>query len=98
MSGIEVALLALFAVLALVHAASHHVTTFSWSWFGLSHFNGMAGFAVGGLVAAYYYWGWDVSSNLNKEMKDSKRSAGIGGIIGVVIVFALSRSTRSSPT
>ena len=47
----------------------------------------MAGFAVGGLVAAFYDWGWDVTSNLNEEMKDSKRSAGIGGVIGVLIVF-----------
>lgn len=89
MSGIEVAILVLFAILAIAHSASHAVTTFSWSWFGLSHFNGMAGFAAGGLVAAFYYWGWDVASNLNEEMKDSKRSAGLGGIIGVVIVFAL---------
>jgi amino acid transporter len=89
MSGIEVAILVVFAVLALVHAAQHSVTTFSWSWFGFSHFNGLAGFAAGGLVAAFYYWGWDVSSNLNEEMKDSKRSAGLGGIIGVIIVFAL---------
>jgi amino acid transporter len=89
MSGIEVAILVLFAVLALVHAASHHVATFSWSWFGFSHFNGMAGFAAGGLIAAFYYWGWDVTSNLNEEMKDGKRTAGIGGIIGVLIVFVL---------
>jgi amino acid transporter len=89
MSGIEVAILVLFAVLAIVHSASHSVASFSWSWFGLSHFNGQAGFAAGGLVAAFYYWGWDVSSNLNEEMKDSKRSAGLGGIIGVLIVFAL---------
>jgi amino acid transporter len=89
MSGIEVAILVLFAVLAIVHAASHHVVAFSWSWFGFSHFNGLAGFAAGGLIAAFYYWGWDVSSNLNEEMKDSKRTAGIGGIIGVIIVFAL---------
>jgi len=89
MSGIEVAILVLFAILAIVHSSTHAVTTFSWSWFGLSHFNGMAGFAAGGLVAAFYYWGWDVASNLNEEMKDSKRSAGLGGIIGVVIVFAL---------
>jgi amino acid transporter len=65
------------------------VTSFSWSWLGLSHFNGMAGFAAGGLVAAFYYWGWDVSSNLNEEMQNSKRAAGLGGIIGVFIVFAL---------
>ena len=86
---IEVAILVLFAVLAIVHAASHHLVAFSWSWFGFSHFYGLAGFAAGGLVAAFYYWGWDVASNLNEEMKDSKRSAGIGGIIGVLIVFAL---------
>jgi amino acid transporter len=89
MSGVEVAILVLFAILAIAHSASHSVTKFSWSWFGFSHFNGMAGFAAGGLVAAFYYWGWDVASNLNEEMKDSKRSAGLGGIIGVVIVFAL---------
>jgi amino acid transporter len=89
MSGVEVAILILFAILAIVHSASHSVASFSWSWFGLSHFNGQAGFAAGGLVAAFYYWGWDVSSNLNEEMKDSKRSAGLGGIIGVFIVFAL---------
>ncbi len=89
MSGVEVAILVLFAILAIAHSASHAVTKFSWSWFGLSHFNGMAGFAAGGLVAAFYYWGWDVASNLNEEMKDSKRAAGLGGIVGVVIVFAL---------
>jgi amino acid transporter len=89
MSGIEVAILVLFAILAIVHSASHHVTSFSWSWFSLSQFHSMAGFAAGGLIAAFYYWGWDVSSNLNEEMHDSKRSAGLGGIIGVFIVFAL---------
>jgi amino acid transporter len=89
MSGIECAILVLFAILAIVHSASHHVTTFSWSWFGVSHLGGMAGFAAGGLIAAFYYWGWDVSSNLNEEMEDSKRTAGLGGIIGVLIVFAL---------
>jgi hypothetical protein len=56
MSGVEVTLLVLFAILAIAHAASHHVAAFSWSWFSLSHFNGMAGFAAGGLVAAFYYW------------------------------------------
>jgi amino acid transporter len=89
MSGVEVAILVLFAILAMVHAASHHVTSFSWSWFSFSRFGGVAGFAAGGLIAAFYYWGWDVSSNLNEEMKDSKRTAGLGGIIGVFIVFAL---------
>lgn len=89
MSGVEVALLLLFAVLALVHAAGHPHVAFSWSWLGFSRFNGMSGFVAGALVAAFYYWGWDVASNLNEETKDSRRAAGLGGIIGVVIVFAL---------
>jgi amino acid transporter len=89
MSGIEIAILILFAILALVHAAAHPVTSFSWSWFGFSHFSGLAGFAAGGLVAAFYYWGWDVASNLNEEMEDGKRTAGLGGIVGVFVVFAL---------
>ncbi len=89
MSGVECAILVLFAVLALVHAAGHGHVAFSWSWFGFSHFNGMAGFVAGALIAAFYYWGWDVASNLNEEMKDSRRAAGLGGIIGVLIVFAL---------
>jgi amino acid transporter len=89
MSGVECAILVLFAVLAMVHAAGHGHVAFSWSWFGFSHFNGMAGFVAGALVAAFYYWGWDVASNLNEEMKDSRKTAGLGGIIGVLIVFAL---------
>ncbi len=89
MSGVEVAILLLFAVLAIVHGSLHGTVPFSWSWFGFSHFNGFAGFVAGGLIAAFYYWGWDVASNLNEEMKDSRRSAGLGGIIGVIIVFAL---------
>ncbi len=43
----------------------------------------------GALIAAFYYWGWDVSSNLGEETEDSKKNSGIGGIIGVLIVFVL---------
>lgn len=92
MSSIEVAILAVFAILAIVRALSGVHTNgaaFSWDWFGFGHFNGAAGFAGAALIAAFYYWGWDVSSNLNEETKNGKRSAGVGGIIGVVIVFLL---------
>ena len=52
MSGVEIAILLLFAVLALVHAAGPGHVPFSWSWLGFSHFNGLAGFVAGALVAA----------------------------------------------
>lgn len=91
MSTVEVAILVVFAVLAIVHAASgHHAgPSFDWSWLGFSHFNGVGGFVAAAVIAAFYYWGWDVSSNLNEETQNGRKAAGRGGIIGVIIVFLL---------
>lgn len=91
MSSIEVAILVVFALVAIVHAATgHHAgPAFSWDWFGFSHFTGMGAFVAAALIAAFYYWGWDVSSNLNEETHNGHKSSGTGGIIGVIIVFLL---------
>ncbi|MFJ9561229.1 APC family permease [Streptomyces fuscichromogenes] len=87
MSGIELAVLLLFAVLALFH--TNTARAFDWSWLGFSHFDGVSGFASGALIAAFYYWGWDVTSNLSEETRNSRRTTGLAGLIGVGIVFAL---------
>ena len=89
MSTIEVLLLVLFAGLALFHA--HHVTAFSWHWFSPSifHAHGSQGFVAGALLAAFYYWGWDVTANLNEETKDAKKTSGLGGLLGTFVVFLL---------
>ncbi|MGW1777751.1 APC family permease [Streptomyces sp. NPDC002143] len=87
MSGVELAILALFAVLAVFHTDKS--LPFDWSWLGFSHFDGVSGFASGALVAAFYYWGWDVTSNLSEETRNSRRTTGLAGLIGVGIVFLL---------
>ncbi|GHH00065.1 APC family permease [Streptomyces lanatus] len=87
MSGVELAILALFAVLAVLHSES--ARAFDWSWFGFGHFDGVSGFASGALIAAFYYWGWDVTSNLSEETRDSRRTTGLAGLIGIGIVFLL---------
>ncbi|MFJ5997099.1 APC family permease [Streptomyces sp. NPDC092370] len=87
MSGVELVILALFAVLAFFH--TDNARAFDWSWLGFSHFDGMAGFASGALIAAFYYWGWDVTSNLSEETRNSRRTTGLAGLIGVGIVFLL---------
>ncbi|MCX5240496.1 APC family permease [Streptomyces prunicolor] len=87
MSGVELSILALFAVFALVHA--DNALAFDWSWLGFSHFDGVSGFASGALIAAFYYWGWDVTSNLSEETRNSRRTTGLAGLIGVGIVFLL---------
>lgn len=89
MTGVEIAFLLVFAVLAVVRVSHHAHLAFTWSWLGVSHFHGLGGFAIGALVAAYYYWGWDVTANLSEETKNSRRSAGAGGLIGVVILIVL---------
>ncbi|MFF1324392.1 MULTISPECIES: APC family permease [Streptomyces] len=87
MSGVELVILALFALLAVFHTDNAHV--FDWSWLGFGHFDGAAGFASGALIAAFYYWGWDVTSNLSEETRNSRRTTGLAGLIGVGIVFLL---------
>ncbi|MCY0878270.1 MAG: APC family permease [Firmicutes bacterium] len=89
MSSIEIAILLIFAVLAIIHAAIGGKIPFSWSWFGFSGFKGLSGFAAGALVAAFYYWGWDVSANLNEETQNASRTPGQGGLWGVLVVFLL---------
>ncbi|MEU1407591.1 APC family permease [Streptomyces sp. NPDC005728] len=87
MSGVELGILALFAVLAVFH--TDNARAFDWSWLGFSHFDGVSGFASGALLAAFYYWGWDVTSNLSEETRNSRRTTGLAGLIGVGIVFLL---------
>ncbi|MBC2905527.1 APC family permease [Streptomyces cupreus] len=87
MSGVELALLALFAVLAVFHTDNARV--FDWSWLGFGQFDGVSGFASGALIAAFYYWGWDVTGNLSEETRNSRRTAGLAGLIGVGVVFLL---------
>ena len=89
MSSIEVFILLVFLVVGFVRAPHIAVHAFSLSWLVFGHFTGFSGFAASALVAAFYYWGWDVAANLNEETRSARRSAGLGGIVGVLIVFAL---------
>ncbi|MGW6534309.1 APC family permease [Streptomyces sp. NPDC055051] len=87
MSGIEMAILLAFVLAAVAHRG--RAVAFDWSWFGLGHFHGPEGFAAGALIAAFYYWGWDVTSNLSEETRNSRRTAGLAALVGVGFVFVL---------
>src|SRR4051812_35840418 len=90
MTGIEVVLLLVFAVIGLARLGGEHAgADFSWSWFSLGGFGGLGGFAAGALIAAFYFWGWDVTANLNEETEGRGRRAGLGGLVGVLFVFVL---------
>ncbi|MEV6398512.1 APC family permease [Streptomyces sp. NPDC051907] len=87
MTGVEVAILVAFVIAALTHTGAG--TAFDWSWLGFSHFDGAAGFASGALIATFYYWGWDVTSNLSEETRDSRRTAGLAALVGLGVAFLL---------
>jgi amino acid transporter len=89
MTGLEVGLLVVFAVVGFTRVSDGAGADFSWSWFSLDGFGGLAGFAGGALVAAFYFWGWDVTANLNEETEGRGRRAGFGGLVGVLTVFVL---------
>ncbi|MFF4756307.1 APC family permease [Streptomyces sp. NPDC002514] len=87
MSGVELVLLTVFAALAVFHTGN--ARPFDWSWLGFGQFDGLSGFAAGALIAAFYYWGWDVTSNLSEETRNSRRTTGLAGLIGLGVVFLL---------
>ncbi|WP_314615550.1 APC family permease [Streptomyces stackebrandtii] len=87
MSGVEMIILIGFVLAAVLHRG--RATAFDWSWFGLGQFDGPHGFAAGALIAAFYYWGWDVTSNLSEETRNSRRTAGLAALVGVGFVFVL---------
>jgi amino acid transporter len=90
MSSVEVVILTVFAALALTHGVRAH--TFHWSWLSPRSFHGVGGFFSGALIAAFYYWGWDVTANLNEETRSAQKTPGIGGVLGMAVAFLLFES------
>jgi len=92
MTSLEVVGLLVLAGATLVKFAHHPVVAFSWHWFSLRQFPSVSVFMGGMLVAVFYYYGWDVSSNLAEESKNPKHNpgtSGVYGMVGLVVLFLL---------
>jgi amino acid transporter len=46
-------------------------------------------FATGALTALFFFWGWDVTVNLNEETRDATHAPGRGAVISMMIVLLL---------
>lgn len=88
MTGIEVILLVVIIIAALIQYASHPAHAFSPLWFSPASFNAST-FATGALIALFFFWGWDVTVNLNEETRDAARSAGRGALCAMLVVILL---------
>jgi amino acid transporter len=86
MTTIEMLILTAVLIAAFVHAGSAGVVNpFSWSWFGLGY--STSSFAATALATVFFYWGWDVTSNLSEETVNGGHNAGNGGFASVIFTI-----------
>ena len=86
MSTIELIILSGVGIAAFIHIGLHGaVNAFSWSWFGFDYSPSV--FAESALVVIFFYWGWDVTSNLSEETKKAEKNAGNGGFGSVFVTI-----------
>lgn len=92
MTAIEVVSLLALAIGALVKFSAAPVQPFTLEWFAPTAFDGFSAFIAGMTIAMFYYFGWDVSSNVAEEAQDANATpgkSGVLGMIGIVILFLL---------
>ena len=91
MTAIEVVSLSVLGIGALIKFSASPVQPFSWAWFSPTSFDGHS-FIAGMTIAVFYYFGWDVSSNVAEETQDANMApgkSGVFGMIGIVVLFLL---------
>jgi amino acid transporter len=89
MTTIEVISLLALAIGALVKFSANPIAPFSWAWFSPTTFGDFQTFLAGLLVAMFYYFGWDVSSNVAEETENANDAPGSSGVLGMIGIFAL---------
>jgi amino acid transporter len=98
MTCVELGILSIVALAAFVHAGLHgpvQMPSFSWLRFGYTP----GSFAASALVVVFFYWGWDVCSNLGEETTDHPPNAAGNGFysifitIGIFVAFIVSAMT-----
>ena len=88
MTGIEVLVLVLIVAVAAIKFGATPVRPFSLKWFSPAQFTPQL-FSTGALTALFFFWGWDVTVNLNEETKNSSHAPGRGALWAMVIVLLL---------
>jgi amino acid transporter len=88
MTAVEVAILMVLVIAALAKAVGESPDRFSLHWFSLAAFTPQS-FTDGALIALFFFWGWDVTLNLNEETRDPARAPGYGALMAMIIVLVL---------
>lgn len=96
--GTELAVLAIFAVVAVVRAfggvtrtidgVTYESITPSLSWLSPTGLTTSA-IVAGLVIAVFAYWGWDTAVSVNEECEDSNRTPGVAAVLSVFILLAI---------
>jgi amino acid transporter len=86
MTVCELTILLVIAVLVVFRFGADFAHDLSWQTFSLQAFN-LNSFASGAVIALFFFWGWDVSLNLNEETQSARQSPGFGALGAVVIII-----------
>jgi amino acid transporter len=89
--GLQMAVLALFIVMAFTKAisgASDLAIDFSWSWLNPFAAGSFAAFTAGISLSIFIYWGWDVCLTVNEETTDSDKTPGRAALLTVLTIVS----------
>ena len=85
---VELAILIVIVGTALLKFGAHPAHLMQLSAFSLTRFNPHL-FTAGALTAVFFYWGWDVTVNLNEETRNGSRVASLGSLLAMLFIIAL---------
>jgi amino acid transporter len=86
--SVEVGILVVVITTALIKFGGSPAHSFSVRWFSLSEFTPQL-FAGGALTALFFFWGWDVTLNLNEETRNATHAPDHGAFLAMIIVLLL---------
>jgi amino acid transporter len=86
--GFQMAVLALFAVLALVKSGSAPGgISFDVSWLDPTAITSFSAFTAGLSLSLFIYWGWDTCLTVNEETEGSSRTPGRAALLTMVVII-----------
>jgi amino acid transporter len=88
MTIVEIGVLVAVIIASVIHYSHQSAHEFTWRWLSVSEFTPTT-FATGALISLFFFWGWDVTLNLNEETRNAERASGLGAVISMIIVILL---------
>lgn len=104
--GLELAILALFAAVALIRVYTRHPKgsiTVAADWFNPAEL-GLQPLLVGMVLGVFLYWGWDSGLSVNEETKNPRSAPGSAAVvanfvlIGVFLLVSVAAQAYAGPS